>query len=84
MPALVYTMTMPDPSELSFLDLLTDDKRLRFYESHRSVAAIMIVIVFIAPFVGLYAGELWGVAIGVLLSVVVYYLTPYFWLKLVE
>ena len=42
----------------------------------------MIVLVFLAPFVGLFIQGLAGVVWGVVLSALAYYLTPYLVLKL--
>lgn len=48
-----------------------------FYEDRRSLALLMILIVFLAPFAGLYVASLPGAVIGVLLSFAAYYLTPF-------
>lgn len=69
-------------SELSFTDSLTGDRRRRFYEGHRFIAILMILIVFLAPFAGLYVTGLFGAVLGLLVSLAGYYLTPYVWLKL--
>lgn len=79
---LFYTPAMPVRSDLSFADSLSGDHRRRFYEGHRSIALLMILIVFLSPFAGLYVTGLFGAVLGVLLSVAAYYLTPYLWLKL--
>ena len=50
------------------------DFRRRFYEGRRSLALLMILIVFLAPFAGLYVARLPGAVIGVLLSFAAYYL----------
>jgi hypothetical protein len=39
----------------------------------------MIVIVFAAPFAGLYVAGLLGVVVGVLVSAVAYVLIPWLW-----
>jgi hypothetical protein len=65
----------------SFLDSLALERRA-FYEDHRSIAIVMILIVFLFPFAGLYVTGLFGAVLGVLLSVAGYYLTPYVWLRL--
>ncbi len=64
---------------MTFIDSLKLDQRRRFYERHRSVAMTMIAIVFLLPFAGLYVTGLLGAVGGVLLSVAMYYLTPYLW-----
>jgi thiamine transporter ThiT len=72
---------MPVRSDLSFTDSFTGNQRRKFYEGHRSIAMLMIAIVFLSPFAGLYVTGLFGAVLGLLLSVVGYYLTPYVWLK---
>lgn len=57
------------------------DHRRRFYEGHRSLALLMILIVFLSPFAGLYVANLFGAVLGVLISFVAYYVTPYIWHK---
>jgi hypothetical protein len=73
---------MPLPTGLSFTDSLDSDERRNFYEHHRSIAIVMILIVFLLPFAGLYVTGLFGGVLGVLISVAGYYLTPYVVLKL--
>lgn len=53
--------------------------RRRFYEGHRSLALLLILIVFLSPFAGLYVASIFGAVIGVLLSFAAYYLTPFIW-----
>ena len=65
------------------MDSFNSEHRRRFYEGHRSLALLMILIVFLSPFAGLYVAGLFGAVIGVLLSFAAYYLTPYLWLTLV-
>jgi hypothetical protein len=69
-------------SDLSFTDSLKSDQRRDFYEQHQSISIVMILIVFLLPFAGLYVTGLFGAVLGVLISVAGYYLTPYAWLKL--
>lgn len=71
---------MPDRSSLSFTEVLTGDHRRRFYESHRLLAVLMVFILLLAPFAGLYVTGLLGSVLGVALSVAAYYLTPPVWL----
>jgi len=73
---------MPPGSDLSFTDSLKSDLRRHFYESHRSIAIVMILIVFLLPFAGLYVTGLFGAVLGALISMAGYYLTPYAWSKL--
>ncbi|MEQ1793841.1 MAG: hypothetical protein ABL970_06585 [Nitrospira sp.] len=79
---LVYTPAMPVRSDLSFADSLSSDHRRSFYEGHRSLALLMILIVFLSPFAGLYVASLPGAVVGLLLSFAAFYCTPYLWLKL--
>lgn len=74
---------MSADSDCSLTESFNADFRRRFYEGHRSLALLMILIVFLSPFAGLYVASLFGAVIGVLCSFVAYYLTPYLWLKLV-
>ncbi|WHZ29119.1 MAG: hypothetical protein OJF51_003920 [Nitrospira sp.] len=55
------------------------ETRRTFYEGHRSLALFMLLIVFAAPFAGLYVAGLFGVVVGVLASAVAYVLTPCLW-----
>lgn len=48
------------------------------------MALFMILIVFSAPFAGLYVAGLFGVAIGVLVSAAAYVLLPFFWRWIVD
>jgi hypothetical protein len=73
---------MPDRSGLSFSESLTAHHRRTFYERHRSLAVLMILILFLAPFAGLYVTGLLGSVVGVVLSVAAYYLMPPLWLML--
>lgn len=68
---------MAPSSDLSFTDSLTSAQRMSFYERHKPLAAGMIFAVFFLPFIGLFAGGLFGVVTGVIISVLAYYLTPY-------
>ena len=70
---------MPDPSGLSFPESLTGHHRRTFYERHRSLALLMILILFLAPFAGLYVTGLLGSVVGVVLSITAYYLMPLLW-----
>ncbi len=68
----------PVPTSLSS-NLLSADGRRAFYEQHRAVAMVMIGVVLVAPFAGLYVAGLIGAAIAVGCSVLVYSLTPLLW-----
>jgi len=65
-----------DP-DLSFADSLTAPHRRAFYERHKPIAVVMILVVFLFPFIGLFIKGLLGVVLGVILSVLAYYVTPY-------
>lgn len=69
-----YTPAMLHRSDSSHGSSFSAEARLTFYESHRSMALFMILIVFSAPVAGLL-----GVAIGVLVSAVAYVLVPFLW-----
>ena len=62
---------------LSFSDSLKEPRRRGFYERHRSIAVAMIFVVFLLPFVGLFITGLFGAVVGVIVSVMAYYLAPY-------
>ncbi len=61
----------------SFTDSLKGEERKRFYERNRPIAVWMIVIVLLLPIVGAFVSGLSGTALGVAISVLAYYLTPY-------
>lgn len=73
----VYTQPMSSDSDAS--TSLSAEARRRFYEGHRSLALFMILVVFAAPFAGLYVAGLFGAVIGVLVSAAAYVLIPYCW-----
>ena len=75
---------MARPSEVTFSDSLKSDQRKAFYEGHKGIAVVMIVVLFLLPIVGVFVRGLSGAIMGVLISVVAYYLTPYVMLKLCE
>lgn len=69
-------------SELSFADSLKSDERTGFYERHKSIAVVMILVVFLLPIAGVFAVGLSGGVLGVIVSAAAYLLTPYAVLKL--
>lgn len=73
----VYTPDMSDRSSPSVS--FSAEARRTFYEGHRSLALFMLLIVFAAPFAGLYVAGLLGVVVGVLVSSAAYVLTPSVW-----
>ncbi|MEK9141075.1 MAG: hypothetical protein AAB308_08500 [Nitrospirota bacterium] len=74
---IVYTPVMPNRSDPTAF--FSSESRRTFYEAHRSLALFMLLIVFAAPFAGLYVAGLLGVVIGVLVSAAAYVLTPSVW-----
>ena len=70
------------PSNLSFSDSLKPDQRKAFYEGHKDIALVMVLVVFLFPLFGVYVSGLLGAALGMLISIAAYFLTPYVTLKL--
>ena len=77
MVAFVYTRHMSYRSDST--GSFSAEARRIFYEGHRSLALFMLVVVFAAPFAGLYVAGLLGVVIGVVASAAAYVLTPSVW-----
>jgi hypothetical protein len=73
----VYTRHMSYRSD-STVSFSAESRRI-FYEGHRSLALFMLLVVFAAPFAGLYVAGLLGVVIGVVVSAAAYVLTPSVW-----
>jgi hypothetical protein len=73
---------MAPPSNLSFTDSLKTDQRKAFYEGNKDIALGMILVVFLFPLFGVYVSGLLGAALGMLISIAAYFLTPYVTLKL--
>jgi hypothetical protein len=71
-------------SDLSFTGSLQSEQRRNFYERHKPIAVLMILIVFLLPIVGVSVIGVPGAVLGVVISVVGYYLAPYVVLKLRE
>ena len=69
-------------SELSFADSLKSAERTGFYERHKPIAVVMILIVFLLPIAGVFAVGLSGGVLGVIVSAAAYLLTPFIVLKL--
>ena len=72
------------PPALSLADSFKSDRRKAFYEHHKGVAVGMILILFLFPLVGVFVKGLSGAVLGVIFSVLAYYLAPYALLKLGE
>ncbi len=68
---------MIEKPTLSLSESLTPERRMAFYERHKPIAVLMIVIVFLLPFAGLVVYGLIGAAASVVVSAVGYALTPY-------
>jgi hypothetical protein len=73
---------MAFPSDRSFTGTLRSAERTAFYERHKPIAVVMILVVFLLPLVGVYVSGLFGAVSGVIASVGGYYLTPYVVLRL--
>ena len=69
-------------SDLSFAGSLKSEPRSNFYEHHKPIAVLMILIVFLLPIAGVFAVGLSGGVLGVIVSAAAYLLTPYAVLKL--
>ncbi len=75
----VYTLCMPDRYDSDHAGFFSAEARRKFYEGHRTMALFMLILVFAAPFAGLYVAGLLGVMIGVLVSAAAYVLVPLLW-----
>jgi hypothetical protein len=78
----VYNILMALPPDFSFADSLKSEHRTAFYERHKGIALAMILIVFVFPLLGVFFNGLSGAALGMLISVLSFYLAPYVLLKL--
>ena len=63
-------------------DSLKTDRRRAFYEGHKDIALVMVFVVFLFPLFGVYVSGLLGAALGMLISIAAYFLTPYVTLNL--
>ena len=73
---------MTNHSNLSFSDSLKSDQRKAFYEAHKDIALVMILVVFLFPLFGVYVSGLLGAALGMLISIAAYFLAPYVTIRL--
>ena len=73
---------MTPPSDVSLNNLLKSNQRKAFYEGHKNIALIMVLVMFLFPLFGVYISGLLGAALGMFLSIGAYFLTPYVTLKL--
>src|SRR5688500_14790305 len=64
-------------SERAFKQSLASDTRRDFYESHKPIAVVMILIIFTFPIAGVFIKGVPGLFFGVVSSVLGYYLLPY-------
>jgi hypothetical protein len=69
-------------SDLSFTGSLKSEPRRTFYEQHKPLAVLMILILFLFPIIGVFVMGAPGGVLGVVISVLGYFLTPYVVLKL--
>ena len=65
------------PSNLTLSDSLKSKQRQAFYASHKNIALLMILVVFLFPLFGVYISGLLGASLGMGLSIGTYFLTPY-------
>ncbi len=75
-------ISMPHSSNISLTDSLKSSQRQAFYEGHKDIALIMILVVFLFPLFGVYISGLLGAAVGMIISISAYFLTPYVKLKI--
>ena len=68
-------MSLPPDQTLS--DSLKSKQRQAFYEEHKNIALLMILVVFLFPLFGVYISGLLGAALGMATSIIAYFLTPY-------
>ena len=61
----------------SFKSSLTSERRRDFYERHKSIAVLMVLIVFISPILGVFLEGVPGLLVGAIVPIVGYYLLPY-------
>jgi len=66
----------------SFSNSLKSDQRRAFYERNKPIAVALIVVVFVAPIIGVVSQGLIGLFWGMTMSVLGYYLTPHVVLKM--
>ena len=69
---------------LSFSASLKSEHRRDFYERNKPIAVALIIIVFVAPILGVFLNGLAGLFWGMTMSVLGYYLTPYVVMKLLD
>jgi len=72
---------MDSPSNNSFINSLKTAQRKAFYEGHKDIALVMILVVFLFPLFGVYVSGLLGAALGMVAAIAAYFLTPYVTMK---
>lgn len=65
------------PTEVSLTNSLKSEERKGFYEQHKPIAVVMIFVVFLFPIMGVFVRGMSGAALGLIISVLAYYLTPF-------
>jgi hypothetical protein len=65
------------PSVHPFKRSLASDTRRNFYEAHKPIAVVMMLIIFTFPIAGVFVKGVSGLLFGVVSSVLGYYLLPY-------
>ncbi len=63
--------------ERAFKRSLSSDTRRDFYEAHKPIAVVMILIIFTFPIAGVFVKGVPGLLFGVVSSVLGYFLLPY-------
>ncbi len=69
---------------INLSDSLEIQKTHEFYKKNRIVFYLVLLISFGSPFLGYYITGAWGVAVGFLISLITYFLSPYAALKVKE
>lgn len=78
----IYTAAVSRHPTVSFTTSLKSEQRRDFYERNKHIAVLMIFIVFLFPIIGVFVMGLSGAVLGLAISIVAYYVTPYAVLKL--
>ena len=65
-------------------DIISLEHVREFYEGNKVISWFVNLTSFGSPFLGLYISGFWGVVIGLIISFIVYFLTPYTIVKVRE
>jgi hypothetical protein len=65
------------PPVHTFKRSLASDTRRDFYEAHKLIAVVMMLVIFTFPIAGVFVKGVPGLLFGVVSSVLGYYLLPY-------